>query len=95
MDRGLHVKYPLSLSDIGDRGSTVVKVLCYKSEGQLVRSQMVCLEFLIDIKSFLSHCDPGVDSACNRYEYQEHFLGLKSGWCVRLTTLPPSSAVVM
>jgi len=31
---------------MGDRGSTVVKVLCYKSEG---RSQMVSLEFFIDI----------------------------------------------
>ena len=44
----------------GDRGSTVVKVLCYKSE---VRSQMVSLEFFIDIKSFQSHYGPGVDSA--------------------------------
>ena len=38
---------------------------------------------------------PGVDSASNRNEYQEHFLGVKSGRCVRLTTLPPSCAVVM
>jgi len=29
-----------------------------------------------------------------RNEYQEHFLGGKSGRCVRLTTLPPSCAVV-
>ena len=33
----------------GDRGGKVVKVLCYKSEGSLVRSQMVSLEFFIDI----------------------------------------------
>ena len=31
----------------------------------------------------------GVYSACNRNEYHEHFLGVKSGRCVRLTTLPP------
>ena len=37
----------------------------------------------------------GVDSASNRNEYQEHFLGGKGGRCVRLTTLPPSCAVVM
>ena len=37
----------------------------------------------------------GVDSACNRNEYQEHFLGGKDGRCVRLTTLQPSCAVVM
>jgi len=34
--------------------------------------------FFIDIKSFRSHCGPGVDSACNRNEYQEHFLGVKT-----------------
>jgi len=32
----------------------------------------------IDIKSFLSLYGPGVDSASNRNEYQEHFLGLKA-----------------
>ena len=44
----------------------------------LVRSQLVSLEFFIDIKSFRSHCGPGVDSAYNRYEYQEYFLGVKA-----------------
>jgi hypothetical protein len=29
-------------------------------------------------KSFLSHCGPGVDSASNRNEYQEYFLGVKA-----------------
>jgi hypothetical protein len=42
-----------------------------------------------------SHYGPGVDSASNRNEYQEYFLGGKGGRCVRLTTLPPSYAVVM
>ena len=31
----------------------------------------------IDIKFLRSHCGPGVDSASNRNEYQEHFLGVK------------------
>ena len=61
----------------------------------LVRFQLVSLEFFIDIKSFRSHYGPEVDSASNRNEYQEHFLVVKSGRCVRLTTLPPSCAVVM
>jgi len=52
-----------------DRGSTMVKVLCYKS---VVRSQLVSLEFFIDIKTFRSHYGPGVDSASNRNEYQEY-----------------------
>jgi len=44
----------------------------------LLRSQMVSLEFFIDIKFFRSHYGPGVDSASNRNEYQEHFLGVKA-----------------
>ena len=34
--------------------------------------------FFIDIKSFRSHYDPGVDSASNRNEYQEYFLRVKA-----------------
>jgi len=36
------------------------------------------LEFFIDLKSFRSHYGPGVDSASNKNEYQEHFLGAKA-----------------
>ena len=32
---------------------------------------------VIDIKSFRSHYGPGVDSASNRSEYQDYFLGVK------------------
>ena len=34
--------------------------------------------FFIDIKSFLSHYGPGVNSASNRNEYQEYFLEVKA-----------------
>ena len=34
--------------------------------------------FFIDIMYFGSHCGPGVDSASNRNEYQEYFLGVKA-----------------
>ena len=34
--------------------------------------------FFFDVKSFWSHYGPGVDSASNRNEYQEHFLGVKA-----------------
>ena len=34
--------------------------------------------FFIDIKSFRLHYGPGVDSASNRNEYQEYFLGVKA-----------------
>jgi hypothetical protein len=35
------------------------------------------LEFSIE-KSFRSHYGPGIDSASNRDEYQEYFLGVKA-----------------
>ena len=34
--------------------------------------------FFIDIKSFRPHYGPGVDSASNRNEYREYFLGVKA-----------------
>ena len=43
----------------------------------MVRSQLLSVESFIDIKSFRPHYGPGVDSASNRCEYQEHFLGVK------------------
>ena len=54
----------------GDRGGTVVKVLCYKSEGRWF-DPSYC-------HWIRSQYDPGVDSASNRNEYQEHFLGVKA-----------------
>ena len=60
----------------GDRGGRVVKVLCYKSEGRWFDPSWC--QFFIDIKSFRSHYAPGVDSASNRNEYQEYFLGVKA-----------------
>jgi len=44
----------------------------------MVRSQLVSLEFFIDIKPFRSHYGPGVDSVSNINEYQEQFLGVKA-----------------
>jgi hypothetical protein len=44
----------------------------------LVRSQMVSFEFFIHVKPFRSHYGRGVESASNRNEYQEHFLGVKA-----------------
>ena len=65
---------PEILTMIGDRGGTVVKVLQIRRS--LVRSQLVSVEFFIDIKSLRSHYGPGVDS--NKNEYQEYFLGVKA-----------------
>ena len=57
------------------RGSTVVKVLCYKLEGSIPAGVS---GFFIDIKFLRSYCGPGIDSASNRNEYQEYFLGIKA-----------------
>jgi hypothetical protein len=43
-----------------------------------------------NFSSFQPHYGPGVDSASNINEYQEHSWGVKGGRRVRLTTLPPS-----
>ena len=64
------------MTTYGDRGGTVVKVLCYQSEGRWFDPSWC--QFFIDVKSFRSHYGPGVGSAPNRNEYQEHFLGVKA-----------------
>ena len=56
----------------------MVKVLCYTSEGRWFDPRWCHWKFFIDIKSFRSHSGPGVDSALNRNEYQEYFLGVKA-----------------
>jgi len=56
----------------------VVKVLCCKSEGRWFDPSWGSLEFFIDIKSFRSRYCSGVDSASNRNEYQDYFLGVKA-----------------
>jgi len=55
----------------------VVKVLCYKLEGRWFDSRWFHWNFSLT-QSFRSHYGPGVDSASNRNDYQEYFLGLKS-----------------
>jgi len=51
---------------------------CVQIGRSLDRSQLVSLEFFINIKSFRSHYGSGVDSDSNRNEYQEYFLGVKT-----------------
>ena len=50
------------------------------------------IEFFVDIKSFRSHYGPGFESASNRNEYQDYFLGVKT--VRKADNLPPSCAVV-
>jgi hypothetical protein len=61
----------------GDRGSTVVNVLRYKSKGRWFYPRW-CHGIFHWHKSFWSHYGPGVDSAPNRNEYQQYFLGVNA-----------------
>ena len=67
------------------------EALRYKSEGHGFNPRWCHWNFSLTY-SFRPHCGPGVDSASNRNEYQEYFLGGKDGRCIGLTTLPPSCA---
>ena len=61
----------------GDRGGTVVKTLCYKSEGRWFDPRCCLWNFSLKY-SFRSHYGPGVDSASNGNEYQVNFLGVNA-----------------
>ena len=69
----------------------LVEALRQKQEGRGFDSRWCHWNFSF-IKSFRLHYGPGVDSASNRNEYQEYFVEVKGGQCVRLTILPTSRA---
>jgi hypothetical protein len=54
----------------------VVQALRYKSGGPRFDSRW-CHWYFSLTQSFQSHYDLGVDTASNRNEYQEYFLGLR------------------
>jgi hypothetical protein len=53
----------------------MVKVLCYKSEGGWFDPRRCHWIFPLTY-TFLSQYGPGVDSASNRNEYRDNFLGV-------------------
>ena len=73
----------LAAPDAGNAKAQLVETLHYKRTGGRFDSRWW---------SFRPHYGPVVDSASNRNEYQEYFLGGKGGWCVELTTLPSKCA---
>jgi hypothetical protein len=63
----------------GDRGRVAQWLRCCVTNRKVAGSIPASVSGLfIDIKSFQSHYGPGVDSAYNRNEYQEYFLGVKA-----------------
>jgi hypothetical protein len=71
------------------RGSVVAWSTVLQAEWSQVWFPMRSLEFWMDL-ILPAALGPGVDSACNRNEYQEYSWGIKGGRGVRLTTSPPS-----
>ena len=55
----------------------LVETLRYKSEGRGFNSQWCHWNYSLTY-SFRPHYGPGVDSASNKNEYQEYFLGVKA-----------------
>jgi hypothetical protein len=66
-----------------------IEALRCKSEGRGFDSLWCHWDFSLTL-SFQAYYVPGVDSAPNRNEYQEYFLGGKGGRCFWLTIVPPS-----
>jgi hypothetical protein len=73
----------------GHAVAQLVEATRYNPKGCGFDSRWCLWNFSLTL-SFQLHCGPGVDSASNRMEYQEYFLGGKGGRCVGLTTLPSS-----
>jgi len=61
------------------RGTAIAQWLkCYATNRNVACSIPVGVTgFFIAINSFRPHYGPGIDTASNRNEYQEHFLGVK------------------
>ena len=72
----------------------LVETLRYKSKGRGFDSRWNHCYFSLT-HFFRPHYGPMFDSFCNRNEYQGYLLGGKGGWCISLTTLPPSYAICL
>jgi len=74
-----HLLIPTILSVKEDRGRVAQWLRCCATNRKVAGSiPASVIAFFIHIKSFRSHYGPGVDSASNRNEYQEYFLGVKA-----------------
>ena len=62
---------------MGHAVAQLVETLRYKPEGRGFNSKLCHWNFSLT-QSFWTHCGRGVDSASNRNEYQEYFLGVKA-----------------
>ena len=65
------------IRSLGHAVVQLVEALCYKLEGRGFDSRW-CHRIFSSTYSFRPHYGPEVDSASNRNEYQEYFLGVKA-----------------
>jgi hypothetical protein len=65
-----------TLHGAGHEVAQLVEALRYKPEGRGFDSR--CCHWIFSLTSFRPHYGPGVDSASNKNEYQECFLGVKA-----------------
>ena len=70
----MHSKFAEVGDRLGHAVAQLVEVLRYKSESRGFDPRWCHLNF--SLTSFRPHYDPGVDSASNRNEYQNYFLGV-------------------
>jgi len=67
----------------------VNKYIIYHNTLHSVEQLVEALSYKAEGRGFWPHYGPGFDSATNRNEYREYFLGDKGGRCLGLATLPP------
>ena len=72
--------YGFLLTSLEVSGTAVAQCLRCRATNRKVAGSIPAdvSKFFVDIKSFRSHYGARVDSASNRNEYQEYFLGVKA-----------------
>ena len=73
-----------------ERSTSTAHLLPWEPDN--IRSARREFPWRLEAVSFRSHYDPEFHSASKIHEYYGYFLDGKGGWCVGLTTLPPSGA---
>jgi hypothetical protein len=91
-DQTVFLFFPKHRVDLWNRPSLFNWYCCSFTQRHAVAKLVEALRYKPEGRgySFRPHCGPGFDSATNRGEYQEYFLGGKGGRCLGLETLPPS-----
>jgi len=90
-NNGYFTLRPMYISDRGTRWRSWLRNCATSRKVASSIPDFVIGNFSLKL-SFRPHYGPGIDSASNRNEYQEYFLGAKCGRCLGLTIVPPSCA---